>query len=75
MRVAHNENFRVGVVSNHFEVVTGIPVVLFLININVLEVLLDLNYLAGIIFHMILNVGHHEIIKNLNLIILIGKVL
>jgi hypothetical protein len=38
--VTHNENLRVSVVLNEFEVITGLPVVLFLVNKNVLEILL-----------------------------------
>jgi len=70
--VTHNENLRVSVVLNEFEVITGLPVVLFLVNKNVLEILLGKLDHTGITLHMMLNVGHGEMIKNFNLIKLIG---
>jgi hypothetical protein len=68
MRVTHNENLRVGIVLNQFEVVSSLPVILLLKDINVLEVLLGQLDNSCTVLHMEGCVSHENVVQNFDLL-------
>lgn len=73
--MTHDENLVVSVVLHQLEVVPSFPVILFLEDIDVFEVLLGkLDNLCSVL-HMEGGVSHHDVIKNLNLLELIVQIL
>lgn len=75
MRVTHHEYLGVSVVLNELEVVACLPIVLFLVNENVFEVLLCHLDHTGLVLHVMLYVGHREVVQYFNLVELFGQVL
>lgn len=73
--MTHDENLRVGVVLNEFEVVTGLPVVLFFVNENIFEVLFGKLNHTCLVFHVVLHISHCEMVENFDLIELVSQVL
>ena len=68
MGVAHDEDHVVCVVLHQLEVVTSFPVIFLFEDINVFEVLLGKLDDTGTVLHVEGGVGHHDMVKNFNLL-------
>lgn len=75
VRMTHDECLGIGIVLHQLEVISSLPVVLFLENVDVLEVLLGQLDDTGSVLHVESGVSHHDVIKHFNLLELVVQVL
>ena len=73
--MTHHEYLGVSVVLNELEVVACLPIVLFLVNENVFEVLLCHLDHTGLVLHVMLHVSHREMVEHFDLVELVSQVL